>query len=148
MCKAAGTFKMLYPMLHRRSEASTDNKLLLYKQVVRPILTYGCQVFCSIANTHFRKLQVAQNEYLRQALGYDRYARLHDMHLQTSIKPIKEHIMCTSEKFYITTVFLASLRMTYSQCTAGIKILENRDILQISSEKTPKSMENTQKKYL
>lgn len=54
--KTMGAFRVLYPMLHRRSRVTSENKILLYKQVLRPILTYGCPVFCSMSNTHFNKL--------------------------------------------------------------------------------------------
>lgn len=98
--KTTGAIKLLYPLLHRRSGLTTNNKLLLYRQVLRPILTYGGPAFCSMANTNFSKMQRTQNKCLRLVLECDRYARIDEMHEQASIEPIKEHILRLANKFY------------------------------------------------
>lgn len=66
MCeKAVKCNRSLYPFLNRRSKLSLDNKMLLYTQVIRAILTYGCQVFKDAANCHMKKIQIIQNKNLK-----------------------------------------------------------------------------------
>lgn len=56
----------LYPLLNRRSSLNLKNKILLYKMCIRPILTYGCQVwYGKTAKTHTKKLQIIQNKNLK-----------------------------------------------------------------------------------
>ena len=38
-------YRKLYWMLGRNSKLSIDNKLLIYKQVLRPVWTYGAQLW-------------------------------------------------------------------------------------------------------
>ena len=63
--KTSGAITALYPMLCRNSKLSLDNKLLLYKTVIRPVFTYASQVWAYAAKTHIHRLQVLQNKTLR-----------------------------------------------------------------------------------
>ena len=47
--KAAQRMGVLGPLLHRRSGVSIRNVVLLYKQLIRPVMDYGCQVWRSAA---------------------------------------------------------------------------------------------------
>lgn len=49
----------------------TTNKLLLYKTILRPILTYPSSCWRKAAKTHLDKVQVAQNKCLWMTLGAD-----------------------------------------------------------------------------
>jgi hypothetical protein len=62
--KVNKVIKILYPMLSRKSRLNTSNKLLLYKQVLRPILSYACPVLANTAKIHLKKLQVTQNKII------------------------------------------------------------------------------------
>lgn len=64
--KAIKCGRSLYPLLHKKSTLNYKNKMLLYKMCIRPILTYGSQVWYSkAANTHKKKLQIIQNKNLK-----------------------------------------------------------------------------------
>jgi hypothetical protein len=58
--KAAQRMGVLGPLLHR-SGLSIRNGVLLYKQLVRPMMDYECPVWRSAARSHVRKLQVIQS---------------------------------------------------------------------------------------
>jgi hypothetical protein len=63
---------LLGPLLDRRSELSVRNEVLLYKQLIRPLIDYACPVWRSAARTHIRILQVLQpkcRRRLRAPLG-------------------------------------------------------------------------------
>ncbi|GFT44183.1 RNA-directed DNA polymerase from mobile element jockey [Trichonephila clavipes] len=47
-----------------RSPLSLENKVILYKQILRPVITYGSLVWGASASTHMKKIQVMQNKIL------------------------------------------------------------------------------------
>lgn len=63
--KAIKAFRSLWPFLNRRSTLSLKNKNLIYKGVIRPILTYASPVWSCAAISHLKKLQIVQNKCLK-----------------------------------------------------------------------------------
>lgn len=108
--KANNAIRTLYPLLNKDSCLSKENKLLLYKQTIRPILTYGYQVFCSAPDIIFVKLQRIQNKCLRLVLGKGRYSRIAALHEEANIETIQEYIVENSNKFYKTRLTSPLLR--------------------------------------
>ena len=49
---------MLGPLLNRKSNLSVRNGVLLYKQLICPMMDYACPAWSSAARTHIRRLQV------------------------------------------------------------------------------------------
>ncbi len=60
--------KILCPMLSRKSKLNTENKILIYKQILRPILSYASPIFENLAKVHMKKLQVTQNKIIKLIL--------------------------------------------------------------------------------
>ena len=60
---------MLGPLLNRKSDLSVRNGVLLFMQLIRPMMEYACTAWRSAACTHVRRLQVLQSKYLRLATG-------------------------------------------------------------------------------
>jgi hypothetical protein len=60
---------MLCPLLNRRSDLSVRNGMLLYKQLIRPMMDYVCPAWRSAASSHIRRLQVLPSKGLRLATG-------------------------------------------------------------------------------
>jgi len=60
---------MLGPLLNRKSVLSVRNGVLLYKQLIRPMMDYACPAWRSAARTHVRRLQVLQSKCLHLATG-------------------------------------------------------------------------------
>ncbi|KAL9695362.1 hypothetical protein quinque_014647 [Culex quinquefasciatus] len=54
--KGIAMLKKLYPIINRRSKASLENKLAVYKMVVTPMLLYGSPIWQGCAMTHRKKL--------------------------------------------------------------------------------------------
>jgi len=67
--KTAQRMDMLGPLLNRKSDLSVRNGVLLYKQLIRPMMDYACPACRSAARTHVRRLQVIQSKCLRLATG-------------------------------------------------------------------------------
>lgn len=100
--KAIKCGRALFPLMNRKSHLSIKNKLLIYKMCIRPIMTYGCQVWSTrCAKTYYKKLQVIQNKNLKNIFGLNmRYSTLHlhqrfheDM-LSTFVDKITEKFEC------------------------------------------------------
>ncbi|GBN41845.1 RNA-directed DNA polymerase from mobile element jockey [Araneus ventricosus] len=65
----------LYLLLGRNSKLSLKNMLLLYKTILRPIMTYASPVWGAAAKTHIQKLESTQNIVARQITNAHRYIR-------------------------------------------------------------------------
>jgi hypothetical protein len=51
--KASAILSNLYPMFAKNSKLSIDNKLLLYKTSIRPIMTYASPVWARLSKTKY-----------------------------------------------------------------------------------------------
>ena len=60
---------MLGPLPNRNSELSVRNGVLLYKQLIRPMMDYACPVWRSAFRSHVRRLEVLQSTCLSLANG-------------------------------------------------------------------------------
>jgi hypothetical protein len=60
-------FPCLAPFLNRRSGVSVRNGVLLYRQLIRPMMDCACPIWRSAARSHVRKLQVLQFKCLHVA---------------------------------------------------------------------------------
>ena len=57
--------KQYYWLLVRRSNLSLENQLLLYKVILKPIWTYGIQLWCTASNSNIEILQRFQSKTVR-----------------------------------------------------------------------------------
>jgi hypothetical protein len=58
-------FRKMYWLLARHSELSIRNKILLYKQVLKPVWTYGAQLWGCTKKSNIKIIQTFQNKVLR-----------------------------------------------------------------------------------
>jgi hypothetical protein len=88
-------YRKLYWLLGRNSELSIDNKLLVYRQVLKPVWTYGIQLWGCTKQTNAKIIQSFQNKVLRcivNAPWYIRNDNLHkDLKLETVAGEITKH---------------------------------------------------------
>ena len=56
--KASQRLGILSPLLNKRSGLSIRNGLMLYRQLIRPMMDYACPVWRHAANSHIKRLQV------------------------------------------------------------------------------------------
>ncbi|GBM46320.1 hypothetical protein AVEN_195272-1 [Araneus ventricosus] len=57
---------ILYPLIGRKFKLSLSNKLLLYKSLVRPVMSYASPVWGAAAKSNIKNLESAQNIIARQ----------------------------------------------------------------------------------
>jgi hypothetical protein len=73
--------KDLYCVIGRKSPASLESKVLLYKTIIKPIWTYGIELWGCTRKSHIAKMQRNQSKILRKitnALWYVTNQALHD----------------------------------------------------------------------
>lgn len=99
--RAHTALRLLYPLISRNSHLDVRNKLLIYKLAIRPIFTYGCPAFESMAKTHLQKLQVLQNKFLRIVLNKSRYEKIKDLHTEAKVPSIEEYVRKLQANFNI-----------------------------------------------
>jgi hypothetical protein len=90
---------MLYPLISRNSALSVDNKLLLYKAVIRPSWSYGCPIYGSAAATNLKRLQIAQNKVLKMCQNLHWRTNTDNVHKLAGVEKVNEHILKLTESF-------------------------------------------------
>ncbi|GBN19032.1 putative RNA-directed DNA polymerase from transposon X-element [Araneus ventricosus] len=85
--KYDGVKAHLYPLMGRKAKLSLRYKLLLYKALLRPVISYSSPVWGAAAKTHIKKLESLQNSTLRMITDVPWFIRnkniLHDLKVPT-----------------------------------------------------------------
>ena len=83
---------------------SKEHITTLYKQYIRPILTYAHTSWApDTARTHTRKLQTTQNTALRIATGCVRSTPITHLHEETQVLPLPQHMNMRGTHIYSKT---------------------------------------------
>jgi len=87
------------PILNRKSDLSIRNEVLVYKQLIRPLMDYACPAWMSAARSHVRRLQVLQSKCLRLATGASWYVSNRQIHEDLGVPLFVDHIRVLTESF-------------------------------------------------
>ena len=87
-------------LLNSKSKMSIKNKLLLYKQMVLPILLYAAPVWYQTCNTNRKKLESFHNKSLRDISDMPLFVRNAQIKFDTNETNIRNKIAKISSKFY------------------------------------------------
>lgn len=98
--KARTIVRSLFCLLKKNNSVSSYNKVAIYRSIVRPVMTYACQIFNNCAKCHLEKIQVQQNKVLRMALNAEWYTRTVDLHAEARIPFIRDFIDKLTLNFY------------------------------------------------
>ena len=90
--KSSQALGQFYPLIAPSSNLSLPNKLLLYKQIIRPMMCYGSLVWGTAAATTIKKLQIQQNKFLRIACGAPKSTNMSFLQEELGILPFFEFI--------------------------------------------------------
>lgn len=95
-------YRKMYWLLGRNSELSTENKILLYKQIIKPVWTYGIQLWGCSKKTNTQIIQTFQNKVLRGIVNAPWYVRNNDLHrdlqIDTVIEVVKKHAILHNQR--------------------------------------------------
>jgi len=93
------TLNALYPIL-KDQKLNRKNKLLLYKQVIRPKLLYGSTTLGTVAKSTLESLQRHQNLTLRKIFAIPWYIRNADIQRDLKVDPVKKFIRDRALKLF------------------------------------------------
>jgi uncharacterized protein YeeX (DUF496 family) len=84
-------FRKMYWLLGRNSELSVHNKITLYKQVIRPVCSYGIQLWGCASDSDIQVIQRYQNKVLKCIVNVPWYVRNSD-HRDLGIETVTDII--------------------------------------------------------
>jgi hypothetical protein len=82
----------MYWLLGCNSELSIYNKLILYKQVLRPVWSYGIQLWGCASDSNIELIQRFQNKVLKCIVEAPWYIRNSDLHRDLRIETVTDII--------------------------------------------------------
>jgi hypothetical protein len=82
----------MYWLIGRKSQLTTENKLLLYKAILKPIWTYGVQLWGCAKPSNTKVLQRIQSKILRIAFNAPWYISNKTLHDDSGIPPVEDEI--------------------------------------------------------
>lgn len=85
-------YRELYWLLGEKSHISLHNKLMIYKQVLVPIWSYGIQLWGCSHKSNIKIIQTFQNKVLRRMVNAPWYIRNSDLHRDLGIDTVDEII--------------------------------------------------------
>jgi hypothetical protein len=100
--KAMGTLLKIFPILARDSPLTIPNKILLYKLLLRSMITYAAPIWSSTSLTNYRHLQVYQSKCLRVIADFPQRTRISNLHTHLQIIPIRQFIYHLTDKFFVS----------------------------------------------
>lgn len=88
----------MFWLLNRKSKMTIDNKVLIYKTILKPIWTYGIQLWGSASTSNIEIIQRFQSKTLRMIADAPWYVPNFILHRDLQTKTIKEEITSWSKK--------------------------------------------------
>ncbi|GFU96931.1 probable RNA-directed DNA polymerase from transposon X-element [Trichonephila clavipes] len=98
--KAQAVHAVLKRLISRRSKLAIRHKVLLYKSIIRPVMSYGSQIWGSTGMCHLKKLHTLTNSFLRQIVNAPWFVRNEVIYRDLKIKPFLPHIKDLSKRFF------------------------------------------------
>ena len=89
----------MYWLIGRKSHLSLENKILLYKSILKPIWTYGIQIWGTAAKSHTDIIQRFQNKVLRMIVDAPWYVTNETIQNDLNVPTIKDEITRYCQKY-------------------------------------------------
>ena len=92
-------FKQMYWLLGPKSQLSLENKVLLLKTILKPIWTYGIELWGTASNSNIEILQRFQSKALRSITNAPFYITNKALHNDLNIPFVKSEINKFSSRY-------------------------------------------------
>ncbi|MXP61690.1 reverse transcriptase family protein [Pantoea sp. Taur] len=93
-------FSQLYRLLSRSSHLSLNNKLLIYKTILKPIWTYGLELWGTAKHSNIKRIQSFQSKVLRTIVNAPYYVTNRTLHNDLNIPFVLDLIPLKFSKFH------------------------------------------------
>jgi hypothetical protein len=97
--KASQQLGVLGCLLNRRSGLSIRNGIMLYKQLIRPMMDYACPIWRCATRSYVKQLQVLQSKCLRIATGTPWCISSRQIHEDFGVPFFGEHTRALTESY-------------------------------------------------
>jgi len=111
----------MYWLLGRDSPLSLHSKLLLYKQILKLVWTYGIQLWGCTKQSNIDIIQRFQNKALRNIVNAPWYIRNKDLHRELEVDAVSSEIQRFAQKH--------EERLHHHENVEAIQLLDNMDIV-------------------
>ena len=102
--KAETSVNVLQALTNTILSQSNQDITLVYKQYIRPLLTYGHPAWQRDTKaTHIQKLQIILIRALRIATGWTQTSHIPHLHRETSVLSSKQHMLTRRTHIYTST---------------------------------------------
>ena len=91
--------KKFYWLIGRRSNLITQSKITLYKTIIKPVWTYGIQLWGTASNSNIEILQRFQSKTLRFLIDAPWYVTNEAIHRDLNVSTVKEEITKCSNRY-------------------------------------------------
>ena len=81
---------ILRRFLHSSSKLPLHTKLTIYKLFLKPLWTYGVQIWGTAKNSNLKKIQVSQNKIFRLITNAPPYISNHTLHFDLQMKTVTQ----------------------------------------------------------
>lgn len=88
-------------LVGRQSSLSIENKIIIYKSIIRPMWAYAAVIWSAASDTNIKKIQVFQNKYLRSAVNAPWYVSNITNHRDMNIEMVRDYINLIRDKYTI-----------------------------------------------
>ncbi|KAG7308282.1 hypothetical protein JYU34_006969 [Plutella xylostella] len=85
-------YRSLEWLMGRKSRLSLENKLLIYKTVLKPVWTYGIQLWGTASQTNIEILQRFQNGVLKAIVNAPWFTRMDEVHEYLKMPTVREEV--------------------------------------------------------
>jgi len=106
----------------RRSALSTQNKLVLYKQILKPVSTYGMQLWGCTKPSNTAIIEIFQNQVFRNIVDASWYVRNADLRRDLEMEMVTAEIRRFARKH--------EERLLHHDNVEAIQLLDNSELLQ------------------
>jgi hypothetical protein len=93
--------RQMYWIPGRNSQLSLDNKLLIYKAILKPVWLYGCQLWGTTSISNIEKIELFQSKALRIIVNAPWFVPNWVIQQDLQIPSVKEEIKNSSEKYHL-----------------------------------------------
>ena len=122
-------YKKMYWLTGRDSSLSLHNKLLLYKQILKPVWTYGIQIWGCTKQSNIDIIKRFQNKLLRNTVSAPWRIRNSDVHRHLDVDAVSREIQRLAQKH--------EERLHHHEKDEAIQLLDNMGIVRRLQKKKP-----------
>lgn len=85
--------------MSRQSKLSSENKLVIYKTIIKPIWTYGIQLWGTAAKSHILKMEATQSIILRTIVNEPWYVKNEELRKDLQVPSVDAKVQRMSERY-------------------------------------------------